>query len=121
MRVEGIATQTVTLSETSRARAFKQIEERIIKDSLDLIVLKALKKEALNGYLINSIIQKRYSVKLSPGTIYSLLYSLEKKGLVEGNFKHKIRYYTLTVEGEETLNTVAAMQNRIRAITSTIF
>ncbi len=117
----GIATQTVTLSETTRARAFREIEERIVKDSLDVIILKALKEETLNGYLVNSLIQRRYNIRLSPGTIYSLLYSLEKKGLVESSLQQKPRYYKLTVRGEETLRTIAAMQNRIKAITSTIF
>ena len=121
MRVEGIATQTVTLSETTRAKAFREIEERIVKDSLDVIILKALKEETLNGYLVNSMIQRRYNIRLSPGTIYSLLYSLEKKGLVESSLRQKPRYYKLTVRGEETLRTIAAMQNRIKAITSTIF
>jgi DNA-binding PadR family transcriptional regulator len=117
----GIATQAVTLIGTSRARAFKKIEERIVKHSLDVIILKALKDKALNGYLVTSLIKRRYDVNLSPGTVYSLLYSLERKGLVEGSLEGKTRYYNLTVRGKETLGTISAMQNRIKAITSSIY
>jgi DNA-binding PadR family transcriptional regulator len=59
-------------SETSRAKAFKTVEEQIVKKSLDVIVLKAVKEETLSGYEIILLIRSKFGVKLSAGTVYSL-------------------------------------------------
>jgi len=120
MREEGIATQNVIPSETSRAKAFKTFEERIVKKSLDIIVLKAVREEPLSGYGIILLIQRKFGVKLSAGTVYSLLRSLERKGLVKAN-NQKTRYYTLTEKGEKTLMAITTMRNRIKVLNNNIF
>jgi DNA-binding PadR family transcriptional regulator len=88
---------------------------------LDIIVLKAMKNRALSGYDILSLIHKKFGILLSPGTIYSLLYSLERKGLVKASFNQKARSYTLSEKGEETLKNILNLHNRIIALTSSIF
>lgn len=120
MREEGIATQNVFPSETSRAKALKKVEERIVKKSLDIIVLKAVKKEPRSGYAIILLIHRKFGIKLSAGTVYSLLRSLEKKGLVKAN-NQKTRYYTLTEKGEKTLTAITTMRNRIKVLNNNIF
>ena len=115
----GIATQNLISSETSRAQA-KKVEERIVKKSLDIIVFKAVKEEPLSGYDIVLLIRRKFGVKLSAGTVYSLLHSLEKKGLIEANSLLP-RCYMLTEEGEETLNVITTMQSSIRTLNSNIF
>jgi len=120
MREEGIARQNVIPSETSRAKAVKTVEERIVKKSLDIIVLKAVKEKPLSGYAVILLIHRKFGLKLSAGTVYSLLHSLEKKGFVKSN-KQKARYYTLTEKGEKTLMVITDMQNRIKALNNNIF
>jgi DNA-binding PadR family transcriptional regulator len=120
MREEGIATQSVFPSETSKAKAFKTVEERIVKKSLDVIVLKAVKEEPLSGYNVILFIHRKFGVKLSAGTVYSLLRSLEKKGFVKGDCQ-KARYYTLTEKGEKTLMAITTMRNRIKVLNNNIF
>jgi DNA-binding PadR family transcriptional regulator len=120
VRAEGIATRNAILSGSSKAKAFKKIEDRIVKKSLDIIILKALKEKPRSGYSIILFINKKFGVKLSAGTVYSLLHSLEKKGLVKTN-KQKIRYYALSEKGEETLRVIKTMENRIKELNNTIF
>lgn len=65
--------------EFSSKRATKEIEAQIIKKHLDVIILKALKKEPLSGYDIILFVHREYGVLLGPGMVYNLLHSLEKK------------------------------------------
>jgi DNA-binding PadR family transcriptional regulator len=110
----GIATQNYILNETSEKAVVTEVEERIVKCSLDFIILKAAKKEALSGYDVISIIHRKFGMLLSAGTIYAILYSLERKGLVKATFNHRARCYALTEKGKETLNVVTSMQDRIK-------
>jgi len=117
----GIATQNITLNETLEKTILIEFEERIIKNSLDIIVLKAIKNEQRSGYNLLALIYKRFGILLSAGTVYSLLYSLERKGLIKATFNQKARCYVLTKIGEETLRAILTMQDKLRALTLKIF
>jgi predicted transcriptional regulator len=116
----GIATQNYILNETSEKAVFNEVEERIVKCSLDFIILKAAKREALSGYNVISLIHRKFGVLLSAGSVYALLYSLERKGLVKAAFNHRARCYSLTEKGKETLNVITSMQDRIQTVFNSI-
>lgn len=81
--------------------------ERIVKSTLDLIILHLLHERPRWGYEINMEIREKYKVYLSAGTLYPLLHSLEEKGYVEGTWeldgKRERRIYKITPKGEEFL------------------
>ena len=78
-----------------------------------MLILGELQEKALSGYDIISLIHKHFNVLVSSGTVYSLLYSLERKGLVTADMDQRKRVYTLTTKGEQTLETVERANGEI--------
>jgi len=76
----------------------------MVQNMFDLIALKFMKENGnLSGYDFMTWVQGKYGVLLSSGTVYSKLYSLERKGLVKGEYGEHKRVYTLTKKGKEHL------------------
>jgi DNA-binding PadR family transcriptional regulator len=81
-----------------------EIENRIVKEFLDLIVLIALKNQSsLTGYDIMMHVHRRFGTLISSGTIYSVLYSLERKNMIKGTSDGRKTSYLLTQEGDQYL------------------
>ena len=82
----------------------EEIENRIVKSFLDIIVLIALKRKSqLTGYDIMMHVHERFGTLVSSGTIYSILYSLVKKNMVSGIADGRRTGYILTEDGENYL------------------
>jgi DNA-binding PadR family transcriptional regulator len=96
--------------------------QRIIRSFLDIIILKYLKnRPSVSGYDIIKHLHRSFHILPSPGTVYAILYSLERQNLVEGNNGQVKRLYKLTEHGEEYLRSVTATRNRTGAFLSCIF
>lgn len=71
------------MSEASHILGMFRLE--LIKNLIDYIILKYLREHGkASGYELIGEVNRNYGVLLSPGTIYSKLYALERKGLVKG-------------------------------------
>jgi len=81
-----------------------------------MLILAELQEKPLSGYDIISLIHKRFNVLVSSGTVYSLLYSLERKGLVTADMDQRKRVYTLTEKGKQTLETVGRANEEINSL-----
>ena len=92
----------------------KKMHRRIIKGFLDVLVLTELRKEVMSGYDIIGFIHNKFRILVSSGTVYSLLYSLEREGLIEGRWNHRKRVYKLTDKGEKTIKTILNSNNDIQ-------
>jgi|SRR3990170_5164842 DNA-binding PadR family transcriptional regulator len=103
------------------ARIFREMHERVIKSFMDVIIMTELRKGPLSGYDVISYINAKFNLLVSSGTVYSLLYSLERNGQVEGVWKERKRTYKLTDKGEETISTILNAQEKIKAFLSDIF
>jgi len=81
----------------------KDWRERVVKNNLDLIVLKLLRSKPQWGYEVNIAIRDRYRVYLSAGTLYPLLHSLESDGYIQGEWeadkRRGRRIYKITDSG----------------------
>jgi DNA-binding PadR family transcriptional regulator len=84
--------------------ALKAFKERIIKSFLDILILDELQKSSLSGYDIIEVVYNRYNITLSAGTVYSLLYKLERDNLIEPLIYEKKRTYKLTKNGNFNIN-----------------
>ena len=86
----------------------KEVQAKLAKGLLDLIVLQFLSTQPMHGYQIITKIRKNFGVYFGPSTIYPLLATLEKKGFVnsEWNMKNERprKTYKLTNEGQTMLN-----------------
>ena len=58
------------------------------------------KKTTLSGYGIIAIIESNFGKLVSSGTIYSALYSLERKGLIRGASEDRRTVYFLIDSGK---------------------
>jgi DNA-binding PadR family transcriptional regulator len=83
---------------------------------MDMLVLTELQEKPLSGYDIITLIHKKFNVLVSSGTVYSLLYSMERKGLVNAEVDQRKRVYTLTDKGAQTLETVGRANGEINGL-----
>jgi DNA-binding PadR family transcriptional regulator len=73
----------------------------LLKRFIDIIVLEELKKCDMSGYDLVFRLHTKYDLLVSPGTVYALLYSLERQGLIKGKVEERKRVYELTHNGLE--------------------
>ena len=84
---------------------------------MDIIILAELRNGPISGYDVISFIHDKFHLLVSSGTVYSLLYSLERNGLIEGTWNERKRVYKLTEKGKKTiLNANDKIQNFITAL-----
>jgi len=85
-----------------------EIQNKIVKGLLDMIVLELLNKQPMHGYQIIIEIRKVFGIYYGPSTVYPLLETLEKKGVVKSawttNFERPRKIYKLTSYGENILD-----------------
>ncbi|MCW4046623.1 MAG: PadR family transcriptional regulator [Candidatus Bathyarchaeota archaeon] len=86
----------------------KEVQVKLMKGLLDLIVLQFLSTQPMHGYQVITKIRKSFGVYFGPSTIYPLLATLEKKGFVNSewnmNNERPRKVYKLTTEGQNMLN-----------------
>jgi DNA-binding PadR family transcriptional regulator len=112
---------TVILSDGKlEGRILKKMHERIIKNFMDIIIMGELRNGPLSGYDVISYIHTKFNLLVSSGTVYSLLYSLERNGLVEGVWEERKRVYKLTEKGEKTIDTLLNAGDKIKGFMATI-
>jgi PadR family transcriptional regulator PadR len=87
----------------------KEWRERVVKNNLDLIILRLLRAKPRWGYEVNIAIRDKYKVYLSAGTLYPLLHSLEEDGYIQGEWDSERgrgrRIYKVTESGINFLET----------------
>lgn len=98
------------------SKIVENLRRRTIKTFMDMLILAELQQTPLSGHDIIGLVHKRLNVLVSSGTVYSLLYSLERKGLVTADLDNRKRVYTLTDEGKQTLETVGRANGEIKGL-----
>jgi DNA-binding PadR family transcriptional regulator len=102
-------------------RLLKELQRSIVKNFLDTVVMVKLKTSgSLSGYDIMEYVQQKYGVLISSGTVYSLLYSLERKGLLKGDCASGKRLYGLTDEGLKAIGNIMNSKEEIKKFIGTI-
>ncbi len=86
----------------------KEVQAKLMKGLLDLIVLQFLNGSPMHGYQIITKIRRAFGVYFGPSTIYPLLGTLEKKGYVKSEWnmcnERPRKVYKLTADGQSLLN-----------------
>jgi DNA-binding PadR family transcriptional regulator len=95
-------------------KILKKMHERIIKNFMDIIILAELRDGPLSGYDVISFIHNKFHLLVSSGTVYSLLYSLERNSLIEGTWNERKRVYKLTDKGVKTIETIMCANDKIK-------
>ena len=88
------------------------IEEKLLRTTVKglsrVIILWLVSQKKMSGYTIIKEIHRLTDFKFTSGIIYPLLYELEEKELIKGEWVKKgrrnIKYYSITEKGESVLN-----------------
>jgi DNA-binding PadR family transcriptional regulator len=91
-----------------------ELQKRIIQGFMDVLILTEMRKNSLSGYDAIGLIHRKFGVLVSSGTVYSLLYSLEREGWIEGVLDHRKRVYVLAEKGKQQIKTIAKANDEIR-------
>ncbi|MFB3889226.1 MAG: PadR family transcriptional regulator [Candidatus Bathyarchaeia archaeon] len=101
----------------------KEIQTKLTKGLLDMIILQFLDAHPMHGYQIITRIRKSFGVYFGPSTVYPLLNTLEKKGYVKSDWnmdtERPRKVYKLTNEGQTALNFIEGSLNIICRTLST--
>ena len=109
-----VALAIIVGGERLEGKVLKKMHERIIKNFMDIIILAELKNGPLSGYDVISFIHNKFHLLVSSGTVYSLLYSLERNSLIEGTWNERKRVYKLTDKGIKTIDTILCANDKIK-------
>ncbi len=84
-----------------------ELVQRIIKNLLDVQLLRIIQTQPLWGYKIKKKVEADFQIKLRHGALYPMLNTLERKGFVTSQKQTKggraRKVYTLTKNGKEYL------------------
>jgi PadR family transcriptional regulator, regulatory protein PadR len=87
----------------------KEIVQHIIRNLLDIQLLRIIQAEPTWGYKIKKQVETDFNVKLRHGALYPTLNELERKGFVESTEQKKAgrnrKVYTITKNGKTYLQT----------------
>ena len=105
-----------------------KFERELLKGIAPVVVLEILSRGKMYGYELSQAIEQRSGdiLTLGKGTLYPLLYNLEAKGLVtaeiiEADNKRKRRYYSITSNGKEMLNSQKEQWSKLSEAVGLVF
>lgn len=87
----------------------------LLRDTLDMLILRTLQRGPLHGYAIAGSIQQRSDsvLRVEEGALYPALHRLETRGLLASEWdvsesNRRAKYYRLTAAGRRRLEKEAA-------------
>jgi transcriptional regulator len=99
----------------------------VMKGTLDVLVLKAVARQALHGFEITEWLESRSngSLEVEDSAIYQAVYRLEGRELIEADWgvtgnNRRARYYSITAAGRAHLRAQTAQWLRYSAVVSSI-
>jgi len=98
----------------------RDMHRRIIKNFLDILVLAELRNGPMSGYDVIAFIHNKFRLLVSSGTVYSMLYALERDGLIAGVWNQRKRVYKLTEKGEETIKAIMSANDKIQYLMASL-
>ena len=79
------------------------------------------KRENISGYDVIDLVNLKFSESISPGTVYSTLYAMERKGLIYGETDGRKTVYKLTEKGHLAMDTIRKSKNMLIDVCKRIY
>jgi len=98
-----------------------QMNKRIVKDFLDILILIELKRDSLNYRKLANIFHKRFGEIVDFTLIDSNLKFLEKEELITNRTVKNKKFYALTTKGEEKVKAFQNSKNKILGLFLNLF
>jgi DNA-binding PadR family transcriptional regulator len=86
----------------------EQFTEKLVSCFLEILILAGFIDSSFIGYDALRFVNERFEILLSPGRMYSTLYSMERKRLIEGSYQKGKRTYKVTDLGKLTVEVVTS-------------
>jgi DNA-binding PadR family transcriptional regulator len=86
--------------QTTKEQIKNKFIGRLITEFLDIIIMAHFENDPFCGYKILQHVQHLFGVRLSSGTVYSTIYSMERKNLLSGVGLDGKRIYRVTNKGK---------------------
>lgn len=104
------------------AEILNEFHERFVRSFIDILILAELKKRnPMSGYDVITFIHKKFHLLMSSGTVYNILYSLERRELIKSIQTSRKRVYKLTDKGAETINIILKGKEEIKSLMTKLF
>ena len=98
------------------SEVLKKMHRRMVKSFMDLLILAELRNSPMSGYDVIAYIHNKFGILVSSGTVYSLLYSMERDGLIRGVWAKRKRVYELTEKGERNIEVILNANDKIKGL-----
>jgi len=98
------------------SEVLKKMHRRIVKSFMDILIMAELRNAPMSGYDVIAFIHNKFGILVSSGTVYSLLYSLERENLINGIWAKRKRVYELTEKGERTIDAILNANDKIKGL-----
>lgn len=82
------------------------VYERFLKEFMDVLIMVKMRQGEISGYDMLTYFHEKFDLLVSPGTVYSVLYTMERKGLIKAKGVDRKRIYSLTAKGEATIKAI---------------
>jgi len=92
------------------------MHRRMVKSFMDILILAELKNSLMSGYDVIAYIHNKFGILVSSGTVYSLLYSMERDDLIRGIWAKRKRVYELTEKGERNIEAILNANDKIKSL-----
>ena len=99
----------------------------VVQGTLDLLVLKILAVETLNGWTISQRLKQKSEdvLRVSDGSLYPALHKLEQQGWIKAEWKpsqnnRRAKFYSLTRRGRRQLEKESANWDHLSTAISEI-
>jgi PadR family transcriptional regulator, regulatory protein PadR len=99
----------------------------LVQGTLDLLILKILQLEPLNGWAISQRLKQVSGdvLQVSDGSLYPALHKLEQEGWITAEWRpsennRRAKFYSLTRPGRKHLEKEAAQWDRLSSAISTV-
>ena len=99
----------------------EQLHRKIVENFMDILILSEMNNKTVSGYDVIHIVRRKFGILLSSGTVYSLIYSLERDGLIKGTQSSRKRIYSLTHKGSETIAAIMEAKKETQRFVGTLY
>jgi DNA-binding PadR family transcriptional regulator len=102
----------------------KEIVQHIIRNLLDIQLLRIIQAEPTWGYKIKKQVESDFNIKIRHGALYPTLNTLQDRGFVESKMLRKDgrarKVYTITENGKKYLQTYfSILQGQLGTLNTT--
>jgi len=98
------------------SEVLKKMHRRMVKSFMDILILAELRNSPMSGYDVIAYIHNKFGILVSSGTVYSLLYSMERDNLIRGVWAKRKRVYELTEKGERNIEAILNANDKIKTL-----